>query len=109
MRSVACGNCGQLVFFENSLCLRCSTSLAFVPSRLDLVALTGGAETADLRPCANAELARCNWALEPGDVSPLCRSCALTRTRPADGDLEGLEAFAAAEGAKRRLLFELFD
>jgi hypothetical protein len=109
MRSFTCGNCGQLVFFENSLCLRCSTPLAFVPSRLELVALTGQDETWDLRRCANFELARCNWALEPGEPGPLCRSCALTRTRPSDDDPDGLARFAGAETAKRRLLFELLD
>jgi hypothetical protein len=39
MRAFSCGRCGQLVFFENSLCLRCSAPLGFVPSRLDLVVL----------------------------------------------------------------------
>ena len=87
MRSFACENCGQLVFFENSLCLRCSTPLAFLPSRGDVVALTGEGETGDLRRCANLEVAACNWAVEVGERGPLCRSCALTRTRPADGEI----------------------
>ena len=38
-----------------------------------------------------------------------CASCALTRKRPADADGEGLEGFADAEAAKRRLLFELLE
>ncbi len=108
MRSFACNNCGQLVFFENSLCLRCSTPLAFVPSRLDVVALSGDA-TAGLRRCANDRIAECNWAVEEDESGPLCRSCILTRTRPADDDVAGLAAFAKAETAKRRLLFELYD
>ena len=37
----------------------------------------------------------------------LCRSCRLTRTRPRDDDAEGLVAFAKAEAAKRRLVFQL--
>ena len=47
--------------------------------------------------------------LEAHDPGPLCRSCRLTRTRPADGDAKGLVAFAKAETAKRRLLFQLLD
>ena len=112
MRSFVCRNCDQLVFFENSMCLRCSTPLAFVPSGRELVALTGSAETvktADVRRCANLGLAACNWAVEDQQRGPLCDSCTLTRTRPADGDLDGLAAFAKAEGAKRRLLFELLE
>jgi hypothetical protein len=113
MRAFTCGTCGQLLFFENSRCLRCSSRLGFVPSRLDIVVLDDGtrahAAAATLRPCANAELAQCNWVLEEGDPGPLCLSCRLTRTRPADDDPEGLAAFAKAEGAKRRLIFQLLD
>jgi hypothetical protein len=39
----------------------------------------------------------------------MCISCALTRTLPADLDAAGLEAFATAEAAKRRLVFQLRD
>jgi hypothetical protein len=113
MRAFTCDNCGQLLFFENSRCLRCSHPLGFVPSRLDIVVLDDGAHVhlanSTLRRCANAELARCNWVLEEGDPGPLCRSCRLTRTRPPDRDPEGLAAFAKAEGAKRRLIFQLLD
>ncbi len=37
----------------------------------------------------------------------LCFSCALTRTRPADGDTVGLRQYWIAEAAKRRLIFGL--
>ena len=108
MRAFTCGHCGQLVFFENSLCLRCSTELGFVPSRLEVVALTEE-RAAGLRRCGNAVLAGCNWMLEADEPGPLCRSCRLTRTRPSDHDAEGLAAFVKAEGAKRRLLFGLLE
>ena len=82
-----------------------------------MVALAGpGAEAAEIgsatvhRACANAAPAGCNWLVgsDPADhPDGLCRSCELTRTRPADGDLPGLEAFAKAEAAKRRLVFQL--
>jgi hypothetical protein len=107
MRAFTCGTCGQLLFFENSRCLRCSSRLGFVPSRLDIVVLDPSAS--GLRPCANTVLAQCNWVLEEGDPGPLCRSCRLTRTRPGDDDPDGLVAFAKAEGAKRRLIFQLLD
>jgi hypothetical protein len=108
MRAFTCNNCGQLVFFENSLCLRCSTELGFVPSQLDILALDHHGP-AQVRRCANAVVAGCNWMLEPGETGPLCRSCRLTRSRPADEDPDGLAAFAKAEAAKRRLLFGLMD
>ena len=40
-------------------------------------------------------------------IKKLCKSCALTRMRPNDGDVAALAAFAAAEKAKRRLIAEL--
>ncbi len=108
MRAFSCGRCGQLVFFENSRCLRCNAALGFVPSQLQLVVLDD-AYAPQARSCANASVAECNWVLEPSDPGPLCISCALTRTRPADTDAPGLAAFAKAEAAKRRLVFQLLD
>jgi hypothetical protein len=110
VRAFNCGQCGQLLFFENSLCLRCSAPLGFVPSTLELVALPVEKVADDtLRRCANSTVAGCNWMLEAGDPGPLCRSCRLTRTRPGDTDADGLAAFAKAEAAKRRLLFGLLE
>ena len=74
MRSFACGHCGHLVFFENTVCLNCSTPLGFVPRRLELVALEGQAAEA-LHRCANAELAACNWMVDArGRAVPVVRA-----------------------------------
>ena len=110
MRAFACGNCGQLLFFENTVCLRCGSPLGFVESRLDLITLGDPDGAGDgLRRCANTVLASCNWMLSQDDAKALCGSCRLTRTRPGDGDFQALAAFAQAESAKRRLLFQLLD
>jgi hypothetical protein len=106
MRSFACGHCGHLVFFENTICLNCSTPLGFDPERLEVVALEGDAALALYR-CANLALAACNWMVR--DEGALCRSCQLTRTRPHDCDDAGLAAFARAEGAKRRAVMQLLE
>jgi hypothetical protein len=100
MRAFACENCGQLVFFENDACLNCGMALGFDWVQRDLMTMF------EPRPrCANADLAGCNWLVDA--ESELCFSCALTRTRPADGDELGLRELRVAEAAKRRLLFEL--
>jgi hypothetical protein len=106
MLSFACGHCGHLVFFENTVCLNCETPQGFVPERLELVALEG-APASELHRCANQALAACNWMVETVDT--LCRSCELTRTRPNDADAAGLAEFARAEAAKRRVMFQLLD
>jgi hypothetical protein len=61
-----------------------------------------------IRHCANVELAGCNWLVTDADET-FCASCRLTRTRPSDGDGEGVATWAEAEGCKRRLLFQLLD
>jgi hypothetical protein len=106
MLAFACDNCGQVLFFENSVCLRCGASLGFQADQFDIVGLDTQPQ---LRTCENLKTARCNWLLTPAESGPLCRSCALTRTRPADWDSTGLDQFGAAESAKRRLLFQLYD
>lgn len=103
------------MFFENSTCLRCGSPLGYLPGDRALVALrpegdvlvpvTG--ERGRLRRCTNLAAARCNWLVPIEDGEPLCASCRLTTVRPNDGDTEAMEAFADAEGAKRRLLDQL--
>ena len=104
MRSFSCDICGRLLVFENSVCVNCGSAVGFDPDRRRLVPLPVDANQV---PCANLGLAGCNWlAAAPGG---LCSCCGLTRTRPADDDPGGMAAFARAEGAKRRLLFQLLD
>jgi hypothetical protein len=96
------------VFFENTECLRCGQALGFGPDQLTMVSFVEGGGP---RHCANQALAACNWLVDTASDGPsqLCRSCQLTRTRPADGDLAALSAFADAESAKRRVVFQLLD
>ncbi|MDQ2678812.1 MAG: putative zinc-binding peptidase [Actinomycetota bacterium] len=106
MRSFACPTCAQLVFFDNSVCLRCDTQIGLDPSTLELVEPDESAVR-----CANQLVAACNWLVPAGSGSDdgLCLSCQLTRTRPDDTDAEALAAFADAERQKRRLVFQLLD
>ncbi len=104
MRAFTCSNCGQLLFFDNSVCLGCSYAVGFVPETLKL-------DVADptARRCANLSLAGCNWLIADGDPNKLCVSCRLTRTRPNDNDRPAMAAFAVAERAKRQLLFQVLS
>lgn len=133
MRAFSCPVCSRLVTFESDRCLHCGAAMAFDPATRGLVALDfGTVAVADAATqavegrdrCANATLIGCNWLApptapaipvegpDPNAGAPrdaLCASCALTRTRPADGDTEGIERFAGAERQKRRLHFELLE
>jgi hypothetical protein len=102
VRPFACDTCQSLLFFENFRCVTCGSLQAFDRARADLVVLDEPA-----RRCSNHDIAVCNWLADPSSPDGLCGSCALTRTRPADGDVAGLAAFAATESAKRRLIYQL--
>jgi len=116
MRTFACHRCGQLVFFDNTACLNCRADLGFLWDTRELQTLTAPVAAPDLLApieadgntyvrCHNVSAAACNWLVR--DPGSLCFSCSLTRTRPGDDDPGGLAAFAEAESAKRRLMFEL--
>ena len=118
MEAFRCSTCDGLVFFDNSLCLTCGSSLGYVRDERAVVTLTefdDHVERADGVPgrfqwCANRLVARCNWLVtDDGSWVPgaLCDSCRLTSVRPNDAETDALAAFADAEAAKRRLLFQL--
>jgi hypothetical protein len=105
VRTFGCPICAALVFFENTACLTCGTTLGFDRGKVDFVAI----EPDDPARCVNLALATCNWLAGPESADGLCSCCALTRTRPNDADAPALLAFARAEAAKRRLLYQLDD
>jgi hypothetical protein len=115
MQPFPCSVCQQLLFFDNSTCLRCGSRLGYLPDIGQLVAVrtvADGVERADgtpgtYRACANQLVARCNWLIPVDDPAVLCASCRLTSVRPNDSEIDSLEAFADAEAAKRRLLHQL--
>jgi hypothetical protein len=109
VRDFACPSCGQRLAFENSVCLSCSNGVGFDVDLLDFVVVRRDGTVAGEPPrrmCGNLHTAGCNWVVT--DDAVLCRSCSLTRTRPADSDPE-MPGFAAAERAKRRLVVELVE
>jgi hypothetical protein len=116
MRVFTCDNCGQLIFFDNVECLRCHAPLGYLHGRRSVVALSStdgglldlGTPARLWQRCATERVTGCNWLVPPG-TNALCESCALTRTRPADDDSEGMAELVQAEMAKRRLVFQLAE
>ncbi len=103
MRTFTCAVCGNLLIFENTVCIRCGTPQGFCAAEMKSVPLPADCGV----PCANSAVIGCNWLTEAS--APLCPSCRLTVTRPNDGDAAGMEAFARTEAAKRRLVYQLLD
>src|SRR5271165_5483173 len=94
MQHFHCRNCQQLVFFENSICVSCGHSLAFLPDLVEMGSFVvkkpgvyewAGSKKSEsrYRPCINYEKNNtCNWAVRGDDPNPYCCSCQLTRTIP---------------------------
>ncbi len=119
MKNYACSKCGNKVYFENVQCIRCASDLGFDPERLTILALEpvadnvgayrpiGDENGADLRYCANAAHAACNW-LTPTDAGDgFCRACDLNRTIPDLSANGNLLAWQELERAKKRLVYDL--
>lgn len=136
MKTFLCDQCGQPVFFENVHCLACGSSLAFVPERMDLCAVTPVAQPAlpvgagvqapppllpelvqrigaqpgehRWRMCSNYhDWQACNFAVPEEDPNPLCVSCRQTRVRPDLGVPQNQQRWYRIEVAKRRLFYTL--
>ena len=110
MKAFRCRVCDNALHFENSLCVSCGTALGFSRSERAIVPVDEQGRYVDAdglvwHVCRNLALSGCTWLapLEGGQ----CFACDLTRTRPNDEDLVGLENYPAAERAKRHLVFEL--
>lgn len=124
MQTFHCDHCGQALFFENVQCLRCGSTLAFLPDRLTLAAIepaAGGAaglwrRRAGPRPdggrtyrlCSNTvEHQACNFAVPADDPNPLCVSCRQTRVLPDLSVPGNRDRWYRIEVAKRRLFYTL--
>lgn len=103
MRHFQC-RCGNVLFFENTRCLRCEVEVGFDPGTDSVVPVDGSA----LKRCENGvRYAACNWLLPAAAPDAVCISCRLNRTIPDLSDARNLVAWRKIEVAKRRTLYTL--
>ncbi|MDT8429715.1 MAG: putative zinc-binding metallopeptidase [Pseudomonadales bacterium] len=121
-------SCGQVVFFDNSICLRCGSALAFHPEQGRLHSLLPAEEAGrwvlyqevnsarevidTYRRCANVDSpAQCNWLvtgeLDQNADSDLCLACATNVTIPDLTQSGNPDYWRLCEVAKRRLIAQL--
>ncbi|NQX05565.1 putative zinc-binding metallopeptidase [Rathayibacter sp. VKM Ac-2856] len=100
MRVFGCPHCEARVEFEDAVCLRCGTALAYDVAADELVEAEGRAL------CVYRGTIDCTWLAAEG-TGGACASCALTRARPPVYDAATLSQLTVAEFAKRRLLRQL--
>lgn len=119
MKVFECNKCQQPVYFQNSICVSCHSTLAYLPDIADMTALEPVAKGRwrPLSPLASgrtytlcknySDQAICNWAIPPEESLPFCRSCRLTQKIPNLSEPGNLEGWRKLELAKRRLIYSL--
>ena len=116
MKLSICETCGQMLHFENSICLSCGAPLGFMPGSMELSALIEQPDGTlapksrtdeHWRPCGNAASAGCNWLVPVEATDAFCVACRLNRTIPDLSVPGNLEKWQSIECAKRRLIYAL--
>lgn len=105
MKTFSC-TCGNPLYFENTLCLKCQHEVGFDPAALDMCRLD---ETTTLKHCANGSgnLAACNWLVPKDGAEAYCVSCSLSRLIPNLASANTAQLWVKMEAAKRRALFSM--
>jgi hypothetical protein len=119
MKLFRCQNCGQVLYFENDFCVKCSHRLGFIPQIMNLSALEpeGAAEQGVWRAlamdnrfyryCANAQYGVCNWMVEDETPELYCVACRHNRTVPDTSVAANVVAWRKIEIAKHMLFYTL--
>ncbi|AJW94979.1 zinc-binding metallopeptidase family protein [Burkholderia gladioli] len=120
MKTFHCGNCGQLVFFENVRCERCEAPLGYLPEVGEVGAFEIDASSGQwrslhpsvagqlYRPCHNYSVENvCNWMVPADSPASYCESCVLTETIPDLSNPDNRPLWYRTEAAKRRLVYTL--
>jgi hypothetical protein len=116
MKLFKCQACQQILYFENTVCVKSQHRLGFVPDTATLTALApDGDRWRTVAPtgglykfCANAEHAACNWLIEASSPETLCISCRHNRMIPDLTIASNLEHWQKIEIAKHRLFYSLY-
>ncbi len=119
MKVFHCDHCRQLVSFENTHCVKCEHTLAYLPDLQAVASLEPlpGVENTwraahdakrTYRLCANYVTHNvCNEAITTAERHELCASCRLTRVIPDLSLPANMPRWAKLEAAKRRLIYTL--
>ena len=109
--------CDNHVFFDNTLCLSCTTGLGYLPDEGRVAALEAGPTPGTwmvegrkdvFKFCANRDSpAACNWMMYAINPATHCIACRLNRTIPDLRDPDNVRYWVKIEAAKRRLVSQL--
>lgn len=114
MRLYKCQNCGQVLHFENTFCVKCQATLGYLPEPNVLSALdpteqervfTAKAQAGTFRFCDNVVNGACNWLVPAEGTQRFCLACRHNRTIPDLTDPVNGERWQKIEVAKRRAFY----
>jgi len=116
MKLFRCDHCGNVLYFENTVCENCGHALGYWHATNMLVSLEADGDhfRAPILPdqkfvyCINAQHGACNWLVEynPGG-DPFCRACRHNGIIPPMDDPHNLGNWQVIERAKKRLFYSL--
>ncbi len=119
MKLFHCDNCSQAIYFENTQCMGCQSTLGYLPDQHRMGALrstrddlwasvTEQPHQHSYRMCKNySEYGVCNWMVPADSSEPLCIACRLNRTIPDLDVADHLACWSRLEAAKHRLVYGL--
>jgi hypothetical protein len=116
MKLFKCQNCGQLLYFENTLCESCGHALGFSSDDVDLLTLRKidshryndvNRKRHEYRYCANSQHNACNWLIPANSSETYCIACKLNHTIPDLNVPEHVANWRKLEVAKHRLVYTL--
>lgn len=115
MKLFRCSNCSELVYFDNTHCLSCNSTLAYDPVDDTMVvhgesALPPGSASATGTSayfCANHRHGVCNWLAAPNAADGFCLACQHNRLIPDLSQPNVPDKWAMIERAKHRLIYSL--
>lgn len=98
-------DCGNVLFFGSSKCLKCGGKVGYDPEAGEIVRLQPGGE---MKLCDNGvKHGVCNWLLPAAAKAVLCVACQMNRTIPDLRTGRNLMLWGRMEMAKRRLIYTL--
>jgi hypothetical protein len=116
MKLFRCDHCGNVIYFENTVCESCGHTLGYWYETNMMVSLEPVDDhlVAPILPdkefvyCVNTHQGACNWLVEynPGG-DPFCRACRHNTIIPPMDSSENLDHWQTIERAKKRLFYSL--
>ena len=109
MRRYFCPHCQSEIYFDNTVCVKCNSSLGYSSSTdaFRVLSTAMPMEQNSYGFCANHNLIGCNWVVEHNAPSQFCSSCLHTLIIPDLSTAPNVERWARLERAKRMLFYAL--